>query len=744
MIFIVEVFIFLALIASEAQGKEIRSHDHQHQFRSEFSLSSESFESSNLSYPHLSSSKYGRHLLLVSLLEELHQPFWFPRSDGSLKLFLPPSLAPADQPPPPPTSQVLREVETADGKIVTRDEIVSMMNVIDDFKILPGEKFSRFKQYHMEVVKRFVNMLTSQVSFDSLFSILVMLKEFIPIDMFVDAVYSLIQRRKDVGFIVPSAVSVQPEDYFPGELLESSFDNVNSSHRVRRQSIPWAKGRQVDVNLNDPRFKTMPDSEPESKLWYFRENPNVNANHYHWHQVLSNDEVTQYDNSHSSKLDRRGEMFYFMHRQLLCRENLERLSVGLKIVEPYGPDQWYEKVYPGYDSKLGFGSVKKYAARPDGAEMFHSDARKLKMYEDLIRADVKWGYLVVKEGYVKLEYVGGVDRGISTLGDVIESYVRSKYGDLHNSGHSIISDLHKGKGDGVMGTPNVAVRDPIFGRFHKYIDDLFLEYKNLFGPYTDQDLGFPGVQSFSVTVKSDRASEPNYLYTHMNRDASVQLSSLDLGKAGSSSVLIHYTSLDHDPFTYNLKVHSTWSSRGIIRIFLMPAKIPSSSHADITQLAVELDRFHVELAKGQNTITRKSQDSSFLAKKRSSLYELQKMLRRGVITQDQFNWGGCGWPTEMLLPRGQERGMEFDLFAVVSPLLQDDNAHQADWNTHNTGTWSWCGVRTDQGGMPDSRPMGFPLDRSPPNGDWRNLMKEDNGQVRSNMVSVKVSIVHSP
>ena len=58
---------------------------------------------------------------------------------------------------------------------------------------------------------------------------------------------------------------------------------------------------------------------------------------------------------------------------------------------------------------------------------------------------------------------------------------------------------------------------------------------------------------------------------------------------------------------------------------------------------------------------------------------------------------------EMLLPRGREDGMEFDFLAVLSPFIMDDAALTADWNVHNAGIWSWCGVRSDEGGMPDSR-----------------------------------------
>ena len=42
------------------------------------------------------------------------------------------------------------------------------------------------------------------------------------------------------------------------------------------------------------------------------------------------------------------------------------------------------------------------------------------------------------------------------------------------------------------------------------------------------------------------------------------------------------------------------------------------------------------------------------------------------------------------------------------------------------------------------RPMGFPLDRSPPNGDWRALLRGNYGGLRSNMASLPMLIVHKP
>ena len=46
---------------------------------------------------------------------------------------------------------------------------------------------------------------------------------------------------------------------------------------------------------------------------------------------------------------------------------------------------------------------------------------------------------------------------------------------------------------------------------------------------------------------------------------------------------------------------------------------------------------------------------------------------------------------------------------MLSRLLTDDSAAGADWAGLKQRSWSWCGVK--EGQFPDSRPMGFPLDR---------------------------------
>merc|ERR1719315_927212 len=111
-------------------------------------------------------------------------------------LFLPPSLAPPDQPPAHPAGQVLGDIQREDGSVLGRDEVIAWLNTRENFLFLPDSKFVKFNQQHREVVKSIENMLVDQGTFANMFSMLVTLKEFLPVSVFIDVIYSLIQRRK--------------------------------------------------------------------------------------------------------------------------------------------------------------------------------------------------------------------------------------------------------------------------------------------------------------------------------------------------------------------------------------------------------------------------------------------------------------------------------------------------------------------------------------------------------------------
>lgn len=52
---------------------------------------------------------------------------------------------------------------------------------------------------------------------------------------------------------------------------------------------------------------------------------------------------------------------------------------------------------------------------------------------------------------------------------------------------------------------------------------------------------------------------------------------------------------------------------------------------------------------GDNYFTRHSQALHFIAKSSMPLVELQERLLMGEISEEQFNYAGCGWPGTMVL-----------------------------------------------------------------------------------------------
>jgi hypothetical protein len=739
-------------------------------------------QSDYLDYDILRLTPHGRHLLLITLLEDLFIPLWVPRFKGKLAYYLPISLRPPGQPLNPPKGAIFLRDIVSHGRIVKSDEMLTRFRKRMPSVFRLDEDISRFNLTHAEAVGSLLEIILGQETFDSTLSILVFIHNYVQPRIFSDTVLTVVDVREDVGFILPSMQTINPYDYFQisrfKELTkyDEKYGPEGEHRRTRRQAMNGndpnfltsfrgrgnqgggntlaegntlpGRGQVWRISWNEGQFRTIPTSDPESQLWYFREDPLVSAHHLHWHLKMSNRQVPVWHPSNGLNMDRRGEMFYFMHKQMLCRYNSDRLGLGLELTTAFLPNEWGQPVFPGYDPKLSESSGRIYPPRPAGARL--PDISGMVMAYRMVRQGIREGTLRMVSGPQRLGYAQGVDYGISALGDALEAFVPSPVlGNLHNDGHQQVGMMHvemmgnEGTtGLGVMGNPNGAVRDPLFFRWHKLIDDIHQEYKNTLPAYGDQELDFPGVEITAAHVQSERGQVANNLYTFMDT-TSVRLQSVDLQATDGSSVNIAYDRLNHIPYTYHVNINSKVEAQGILRFFLIPSGIRLPAHTDVTQVAIEMDRFLIFLNPGDNYFTRHSTSSPFVSKSAMPLVELQERLLMGEISEEQFNWSGCGWPQSMVLPRGREGGMPFRLYIMVSQLLPGDSAMTANWERMQYTSWSWCGVRRNEGDVPDSRPMGFPLDRAPPNGNWQSLMFKD-GEKRGNHFSVDLSIRHDP
>ncbi|GFY38390.1 hemocyanin C chain [Trichonephila inaurata madagascariensis] len=275
-----------------------------------------------------------------------------------------------------------------------------------------------------------------------------------------------------------------------------------------------------------------------------------------------------------------------------------------------------------------------------------------------------------------------------------------------------------------------SLRDPIFYRWHRFIDDMFNEYKKKLPRYTKDDLGFNGVEIESVRVN---AHQENVVTTRFEEDTLDLSNSMNFGRKGA--VKIRYHHLDHEPFSHEIRVqnNTTKVNHGTVRIFLAPVcdELGNVIKIDeLRRLMIELDRFHTTLNPGLNTIVRSSRDSSVTI---STERKFEQLLKGEGTTEHSTEYCSCGWPNHLLIPKGNDKGMDFHLFVMVTDHLSDLVGQLTDKNIC-TDAVSYCGVKDDL--YPDRKAMGFPFDRS----IVADTVKE---WLLPNMSLTKVKILHS-
>lgn len=74
---------------------------------------------------------------------------------------------------------------------------------------------------------------------------------------------------------------------------------------------------------------TASDKEPEQRVAYFREDIALNLHHWHWHLVYPFDLTT----GGIVDKDRRGELFYYMHQQIVARYSIQYIAQDYKIAK---------------------------------------------------------------------------------------------------------------------------------------------------------------------------------------------------------------------------------------------------------------------------------------------------------------------------------------------------------------------------------------------------------------------------
>jgi len=427
--------------------------------------------------------------------------------------------------------------------------------------------------------------------------------------------------------------------------------------------------------------------------------------------------------------DRHGELFIYMHAQMLARYDAELLSHDLPRVSAYGPSEWGSPIAAGHNP-VGLPFARRLPGRTLPAEA----QLELNQLHDAIDFSIGNDQAQQSDGStVALDpvLVGEIIESAAPWTTTLDSQI---YRGLHNFGHGFLASLASPNGGGVMNSPVVAIRDPIFWRWHKHIDDLAAEWQEQQTPYPLDDqpavvirkTARPDTASTNATdvswqspdiilVKSDALPtdvDPDVSgedwFGGANWDTPVD----SVSEAASAAVTEELATmmvdrqlagspapyLSHEPFAYYLRLENptTEDIDITVRIFLAPVALENDRRAWI-----EMDKFHVKLSASQRRVVYRADTESSVIKRPAE--RSPDAISDPASGDGELSYCDCGWPWTLLLPRGTSEGMPCRVLVMCTDWDADRVAQP-----EQCGSMSFCGA-VDR--YPDRRDMGYPFCR---------------------------------
>lgn len=149
------------------------------------------------------------------------------------------------------------------------------------------------------------------------------------------------------------------------------------------------------MHIEIPENYTASDREDEQKLAYFREDIGVNVHHWHWHLVYPTEGPPSV-----VRKDRRGELFFYMHHQILARYNAERFCNYLPKVKPLTnlreglPEAYFPKIISSLNNRTYPGRIQGVVLKDLQRDENIVEVGDLERWRDRI-------YEAIDQGYVK-------------------------------------------------------------------------------------------------------------------------------------------------------------------------------------------------------------------------------------------------------------------------------------------------------------------------------------------------------
>ena len=509
----------------------------------------------------------------------------------------------------------------------------------------------------------------------------------------------------------------------------------------------------------------MGPKEQEMALAWWREDPLLNEHHYHWHVVFpfSGDPARPVPGSEKSPIflpkDRQGELFFYMHRQMLARYDAERRCMGIDPVEPYS--DFTQPIPVGYDARLSQFMPRPDDTAPRGVPGRATPADMQRWERNLLDAgrSGKFSLLDPPLDVTPTRLGGALEADADTPGypwDTSTPPTRAKeYGNYHNSGHMLIANAVPG-GWGVMADTATALRDPIFWRWHRHVDDVWEAWQSRLPPadfsdappvtipaeggvvvaFRDQipgasddadfdydawgreNVGFDDPRPPHATEELQTMMLRRTLHTYEWYQVATDTNGNPVYKRRPKNFEARY--LDQREFVsfYRAENHDPVPRAVTLRVFLALEEF-----VDQPRMWIEMDRFTATLQPGRNVVARPAWRSAVIRKpcgKPPLDYDPEHLAGSANDNPDADSdsmYCDCGWPYNLLLPRGTAQGVKARLFVMATDYAKD---HVGNLTLQDDccGSMSFCGSKGQK--YPDLRDMGYPFHRPFVNGRFED------------------------
>lgn len=453
--------------------------------------------------------------------------------------------------------------------------VMKLLQEIRDHHVLEQKHyFSLFNNEHRSQALLLVDILLSCDDFEHFIENAAYFRQHLNEGVFIYAIYVAVthsDHTRDVE--LPPLYEITPHMFVNTEVIQKAYA---------------AKMTQKPAKIKMGFTGSL--KNPEQRVAYFGEDIGMNSHHVHWHM-----DFPFWWKGY--KLDRKGELFFWVHHQMTVRFDAERLSNYLPVVDEL---YWDKPIHEGFAPHTTYRYGGEFPARPDHKSFEDVDGvatiREMKMYEERIRDAIAHGYIRDVHGAI----VPLDDKhGIELIGDLIESSECSKnpfyYGSLHNTAHVMLgrqTDPH-GKYEmapGVMEHFETATRDPAFFRLHKYMDNIFKEHKDKLPPYTKEELLYDNVKITDIKVIGD-------LETYFEDFEINLLNGIDTTEnVADVPISAEVTRLNHKPFSYDIEVDAKEYDKVTVRIYMCPKYDSNGVEYTLDEArwgCVEMDKFWV-------------------------------------------------------------------------------------------------------------------------------------------------------